>query len=86
MAEFRRSLSGVLALALPLPFELQSVNVYLVALGEGYLLVDCGMNTEPAFETLGAQWKNAAWPGPNIADLLTHMHPDHMGMAARLLD
>lgn len=74
-------------LALPLPFELESVNVYLVALDEGLLLIDCGMNTDTAFETLreavvarGIQWTDIR------QILLTHMHPDHMGMAARLLE
>jgi glyoxylase-like metal-dependent hydrolase (beta-lactamase superfamily II) len=86
MTEFREVYPGILALALPLPFELQSVNVYLVALREGFLLIDCGMNTEPAFETLRAAMEKRGLAWTDIHQiLLTHMHPDHMGMAARLL-
>ena len=67
MAEFREVYPRVLSLALPLPFELESVNVYLVALDDGYLLIDCGMETEPAFETLDAAMRSAASPGPRSA-------------------
>src|SRR5258708_20892564 len=87
MTEFREVYTDILALTLPLPFELQSVNVYLVALSDGYQLIDCGMNTEPAFETLSAAMEKRGLAWTDIRQiLLTHMHPDHMGMAARLLE
>jgi glyoxylase-like metal-dependent hydrolase (beta-lactamase superfamily II) len=87
MAEFREVYPHVLLLELPLPFELESVNVYLVKLTDGYMLIDCGMNFEPAYETLCAAIakRGIAWSGIRQI-LLTHMHPDHMGMAARLLE
>src|SRR5258708_5533494 len=87
MTEFREVYPDILALALPLPFELRSVNVYLVALRQGYLLIDCGMNTEPAFETLRAAMEKRGLAWTDMRQIvLTHMHPDHMGMAARLLE
>lgn len=87
LTAFREVYSGVLSLALPLPFELESVNVYLVALPAGYLLIDCGMQTEPAFETLRAAMEERGLEWREIRQiLLTHMHPDHMGLAARLLE
>ena len=77
---------GIHRIELPLPFELESVNVFLVRLTQGYLLIDCGLNTEPAFlafesgmQALGLQWTDIR------QILLTHMHPDHMGMSAKLL-
>ncbi len=87
MAEFREVYPGVLKLALPLPFELESVNVYLVALDEGWMLIDCGMETEPAFETLRSamEQRGIAWSQIHQI-LLTHMHPDHIGMSRRLLE
>lgn len=86
MAQFREVYRSVLTLALPLPFELATVNVYLVKLETGWLLIDCGMETEAAFETLrGAMTERGiAWTDIRQI-LLTHMHPDHMGMAARLV-
>jgi len=87
LAELREVYPGVLSLALPLPFELESVNVHLVKLEAGWLLIDCGMETEPAFETLSLalEQRGIAW-GEIRQILLTHMHPDHMGMSSRVLE
>lgn len=87
MASFREVSPGILSLALPLPFELESVNVHLVALDSGYLLIDCGMHTPLAFGTLHAALSEREITWPDIRQIvLTHMHPDHMGMAARILE
>jgi glyoxylase-like metal-dependent hydrolase (beta-lactamase superfamily II) len=87
VAGFSEVYPGVLALALPLPFELESVNVHLVKLETGWLLIDCGMETEAAFETLRGALEQRGIGWNEIRQiLLTHMHPDHMGMAAHLLE
>jgi glyoxylase-like metal-dependent hydrolase (beta-lactamase superfamily II) len=87
LGSFREVYPGVLSLALPLPFELESVNVFLVPLSSGFVLIDCGMQTQPAFETLQAAFRERGVAWPQIRQIvLTHMHPDHMGMAARLLE
>jgi glyoxylase-like metal-dependent hydrolase (beta-lactamase superfamily II) len=72
---------------LPLPFELATVNIYLVPLDDGYLLIDCGMETDASFAAvesglsqLGIEWRDIK------QILLTHMHPDHMGLSAKLLE
>ena len=77
---------GIHRIELPLPFELESVNVFLVRLAEGYLLIDCGMDTEPAFQAFehGMQALGLRWTDIKQI-LLTHMHPDHMGLSAKLL-
>ena len=87
MTALREVFPHVYGVTLPLPFELESVNVYLVALERGYLLIDCGMETEPSFETLqrAIAERGLAWSDIRQI-LLTHMHPDHMGMSARLLE
>ena len=80
-------ITGVHLIELPLPFELESVNVYLVRLPSGYLLIDCGMETDPAFETLSAGMRTIGASWSDIRQiLLTHMHPDHMGLARRLIE
>jgi glyoxylase-like metal-dependent hydrolase (beta-lactamase superfamily II) len=84
---FNQVIPNVFTLSLPLPFELESVNVHLIKLDEGWMLIDCGMELDAAWQILeaaiaqmGIQWKDIR------IILLTHMHPDHMGMSARLLE
>lgn len=84
--DYREVLPGVYLLELPLPFSLGLVNVYLVRLDNGYLLIDCGMETDACFsawesvrEGMGLKWSDIR------QILLTHIHPDHMGLAHKLL-
>ena len=61
------------------------VNVYVIRGNSGYLLVDAGWNTEESFAALK---KGMAEIGADIKDisqiLVTHVHPDHYGMAGRI--
>ena len=84
--DYRQVLPDVYLLELPLPFSLGIVNVYLVRRGADWLLVDCGMNTEPCFNALerALEGLHVAWTGIG-AILLTHMHPDHMGLVRRVV-
>lgn len=75
---------GVRWIRLPLPFTLDHINVWAVADGEGWSVVDTGICSEAA---------TAAWHGLFAGDLggrtvrrvfVTHMHPDHVGMAGWL--
>jgi glyoxylase-like metal-dependent hydrolase (beta-lactamase superfamily II) len=64
---------------------LDFVNVYVIKGTNGYLLVDSGWNTDASFAAL----KNGmAEIGADIKDisqiLVTHVHPDHYGMAGRV--
>jgi glyoxylase-like metal-dependent hydrolase (beta-lactamase superfamily II) len=72
---------------LPLPFALGSINAYLVRMAGGYLLIDCGMDTEDCFQALeqGLQTAGIAWRDIHEI-LLTHIHPDHMGLTPRLIE
>ncbi len=77
---------GVYRIELPLPFELASVNVHLIRLDSGYMLVDCGMDTEASFTALEQGIASTGIEWSEIRQiLLTHMHPDHMGMSVKLL-
>jgi glyoxylase-like metal-dependent hydrolase (beta-lactamase superfamily II) len=72
---------GVLWLRLKLPFRLNHVNIYLLADGDGWALVDTGFGndaTVAAWETLFA----GPLAGFTISRVIvTHAHPDHVGMA-----
>lgn len=84
--ECREVVPGTVLIRLPLPFALGSINVYLVRLADGYMLVDCGMDTDKCFEALwlALAERGVAWHEIHQI-LLTHVHPDHMGLAPRLL-
>jgi len=72
---------GVLWMRLPLPMALDHVNVYALADGDGWCIVDTGFDTAKT----RAMWQTLlAGPlaGKPVARVLvTHHHPDHIGLA-----
>src|SRR5215510_14608543 len=73
---------GIYQVRIPLPFALNIVNCYLLRDGDGWVLIDTGLNTPPAEEA----WKAAfrfldIKPNQIHRIILTHSHPDHYGMA-----
>ena len=78
---------GVRRIALPLPLALRSVNVYLIEGERGWSIVDSGMHTPEAEAELRTGLSAA---GIAMTDLrtafITHLHPDHLGMAGTLRD
>jgi glyoxylase-like metal-dependent hydrolase (beta-lactamase superfamily II) len=76
---------GIYQVRLPLPFALNIVNCYLLRDGDGWTVVDTGLNTPPARDA----WKAAfdylhLHPSDIRRIILTHVHPDHYGMAGWL--
>jgi glyoxylase-like metal-dependent hydrolase (beta-lactamase superfamily II) len=62
------------------------VHAYVAALDDGRLvLVDGGLNTDPAWEALDAGVRAVAGGWAAVAlHVITHMHMDHVGLAARV--
>lgn len=55
-------------------------------LDDGYLLVDTGMDTEESFQALAAALESVSVAWTDIRQVLvTHMHPDHIGLLGRVL-
>ncbi|HEY8332508.1 MAG TPA: MBL fold metallo-hydrolase [Tardiphaga sp.] len=72
---------GVLWIRLDLPFRLNHVNIYLLADGDGWAMVDTGIGNEATI----AAW-TALFDGPLAGKtiskvIVTHAHPDHVGQA-----
>ena len=72
---------GVLWIRLKLPFRLNHVNIYLLADGDGWAMVDTGFGND----TTIAAW-TALFDGPLAGKtisrvIVTHAHPDHVGQA-----
>lgn len=68
-----------------MPFELRHVNVYLLRDGDGYTLIDTGLQTDESRQALQAKLDSLQVPVERIRRILiTHIHPDHFGLAAEL--
>lgn len=77
---------GILWLRMPLPFELDHINLYLIEdkASGGYALIDTGIGTSKT----KALWESlfADLGKPLTKVIVTHLHPDHIGMAGYLVD
>lgn len=77
---------GVLWLRMPLPFALDHINLWLIADGAGWAIVDAGYAT-PETKALWAQIFAARLGGlPVTKIIVTHYHPDHIGLAGWLCE
>ncbi|MGR9049459.1 MBL fold metallo-hydrolase [Halobacillus faecis] len=69
---------------LPTPYAVGDVHVYLVK-GDRLSLIDAGVKTEECWKALVEQLKEAGYEPEDIEQvILTHHHPDHMGLVERL--
>lgn len=77
---------GVFWLRMPLPFSLDHINLWVLDDGAGWAIVDTGLNTgagKRAWETLFA---GALAGKPVRRVIVTHYHPDHLGLAGWLCE
>jgi glyoxylase-like metal-dependent hydrolase (beta-lactamase superfamily II) len=82
--QMREIKHGLHWLRMPLPIDLNHINLWLIEDGDGCTLIDTGLpspHCTAVWEQLEAGWL-ADRPLRRI--LLTHFHPDHMGCAAWL--
>jgi len=68
-----------------MPFELKHVNVFLLRDGDGYTLIDTGLQTEESRQALNQKLAEMKVRVERINRILiTHIHPDHFGLAGEL--
>nr|WP_134078307.1 MBL fold metallo-hydrolase [Rhodovulum visakhapatnamense] len=72
---------GVLWLRLPLPPPLKHVNVFALDDGPGWTLVDTGLDTERTRAIWQTLLAGPLGGRPVRRVILTHHHPDHVGLA-----
>lgn len=80
---------GVHWLRMPLPFALDHINLWLLEDGAGLVAVDTGIALDPvkdAWRTvLAGSHENSVLAGRCLTQqIVTHFHPDHLGLAAWL--
>lgn len=75
---------GVHWIRLPMPFRLDHINVWALEDGEGWTLVDTGLRTEETVTAWERLAKESPLDKPLTRVIVTHMHPDHIGMAGWL--
>ena len=72
---------GVLWMRLPLPMALDHVNVYALDDGDGWTIVDTGMASKRGIAIWEALLSGPLAGKPVTRVIVTHHHPDHVGMA-----
>lgn len=75
---------GVLWMRLPLPFQLDHINVYAIADGDGWVIVDTGLKTGVSIQAWTEALEGVLGGRPVTRIICTHMHPDHIGLAGWL--
>ncbi|MEM1277464.1 MAG: MBL fold metallo-hydrolase [Pseudomonadota bacterium] len=77
---------GVLWARLPLPMKLDHVNIYALDDGDGWTLIDTGLNWAKGRAALDALIEGPLGGKPVHRVLMTHHHPDHIGLVGRFAD
>jgi glyoxylase-like metal-dependent hydrolase (beta-lactamase superfamily II) len=76
--------SGVYWLRMPLPFALNHINVWALDEGDGWTIVDTGVQSEETASAWQSAFADVMLGKPVKRVISTHMHPDHIGMAGWL--
>ena len=72
---------GVVWMRMPLGGSLAFINVWGIKDEGGWTLVDTGMNGPATAEAWRTAFAGALGGEPIVRVIVTHMHPDHIGMA-----
>ena len=71
---------GVDWLRMPLPFALSHINLWMLRDKNAVAIVDTGINSSKSQEV----WREALAGRQLSRVLVTHLHPDHVGLAGWL--
>ena len=77
---------GVKWLRSPLPLSLDHINCYLLQDGDGWCVVDTGMNVKKARDHWLSIIETHLDNAPITKVIATHQHPDHVGLAGWLCE
>ena len=77
---------GIFWLRMHLPFALSHINLWLLEDGDGWSVVDTGVNVQECRDTWKRTLATRMQEKPLRRVLVTHLHPDHIGCAGWLCD
>ena len=77
---------GIHWLRLPLPFVLDHINVYLLEDGDGWTVVDCGLNKDQVKEIWEVVFARLLGKQRVKRVIVTYFHPDHMGLCRWMIE
>lgn len=77
---------GVFWSRIPMPGKLDHINVWLLADEDGVSVIDTGMRTPDAEDTWTSMIRQIEDYGRIQRVFVTHMHPDHVGLAGWLTE
>ena len=75
---------GIAWLRMPLPFALGHINLWLLDDGDGWSIVDTGVDVKESRQVWERTFAGAMRARPARRVLVTHLHPDHVGCAGWL--
>jgi glyoxylase-like metal-dependent hydrolase (beta-lactamase superfamily II) len=78
-------IAGVYWVRMRLPFQLNHINLWLLADGDGWTVVDTGVRDEPTAQAWTELFDTVMLGKPVKRVIVTHLHPDHVGMAGWLV-
>ena len=77
---------GLEWLRMPLPIDLNHINLWLLADGDGTAIVDTGIHDPPSRAVWERTLDGASGRQSVSRVIVTHLHPDHVGCAGWLCD
>jgi glyoxylase-like metal-dependent hydrolase (beta-lactamase superfamily II) len=84
--EFAYVAPGIYWLRIPMPMDLNHINLWLLEDGAGWTLIDSGLNADMCRETWMQLETKLLGDRPLKRIFITHFHPDHVGLARWLQD
>jgi glyoxylase-like metal-dependent hydrolase (beta-lactamase superfamily II) len=79
--EFVSVALGILWVRIPMPMDLNHINLWLIEDGDGWTLVDSGLNADMCKEAWMVLEPKVFANKPLRRIFVTHLHPDHVGLA-----
>ncbi|RCK41005.1 beta-lactamase [Thalassospira profundimaris] len=77
---------GILWTRVPLPYQLDHINIYFIRDGDGWAVIDTGIVTPEAIEVWETLFAGPLKDAHITRVIVTHFHPDHIGLAGWLCE